>query len=88
MDTKAVVASGPDTILVAFRGTASWTNLAKDLQARCSHVAVSCKPRAAVCGASRVEANLVFKGRWSCLVHIRDLLRLSLCSVRCTCVGA
>lgn len=34
VDTKVVVASGPDTILVAFRGTASWANVVKDLQAR------------------------------------------------------
>ena len=34
VDTKAVIASGLDTILVAFRGTASWANVVKDLQAR------------------------------------------------------
>ena len=34
VDTKALVASGPDTILVSFRGTASWANIVKDLQAR------------------------------------------------------
>ena len=34
MDSKVVVASGPDTILVSFRGTASWANVVKDLQAR------------------------------------------------------
>ena len=32
VDTKVVVASGPDTILIAFRGTASWANLINDLQ--------------------------------------------------------
>ena len=34
VDTKVVVASGPDTILIAFRGTASWANVVKDMQAR------------------------------------------------------
>ena len=34
VDTKVVVAVGPDTILLSFRGTASWANVVKDLQAR------------------------------------------------------
>ena len=32
VDAKVIVASGPDTILIAFRGTASWANVVSDLQ--------------------------------------------------------
>ena len=34
VDTKVVIASGPDTVLISFRGTASWANVIKDMQAR------------------------------------------------------
>ena len=34
VDTKVIVASGPDTIVIAFRGTASWANVVSDLQVR------------------------------------------------------
>ena len=36
VDTKVIVASGSecDTILIAFRGTASWANVVSDLQVR------------------------------------------------------
>ena len=39
MDTKVVVATGPGTILLSFRGTASWASVVKDLQAR-----IACVP--------------------------------------------
>ena len=34
VDTKVVVAAGPNSLLLAFRGTASWANVVSDLQVR------------------------------------------------------
>ncbi len=54
VDTKVVVASGPDTILLAFRGTASWANLVKDLQ-----VGGPCMPLQSYCCAT--VSSMVFR---------------------------
>ncbi len=44
VDTKVIVASGPDTILIAFRGTASWANVVSDLQVSMQWCSAACLP--------------------------------------------